>query len=153
MEFDLAQLRLESAPFRGLEWINANMVDYAIREILDPLRDLSASRGHSQRFRDGWTVEKTGWLRIELVNDFEFADLLEFGWGDYDVYPLGKENGGADFLHWTDSSGDHFASHTHPRGFRGYHLLDSMENWGFYDRFLEKLLEDASNYLMEMRMR
>ena len=165
MDFHTAMLRLESAPTRARDWINQNKIDYAIREILDPMRDLMVSRGHAQSVIDRWRVEDTGFMKLELVNDHEFVDLLEYGWSDYDVYPKGrgdqfagmseefkKEHAGANVLrfHWQGKW--HFAMHTHPRGFRGYHIIESAENWGFFDRFLEKIVQGANRWLQEARM-
>lgn len=152
MDFHTAMLRLESAPTRARDWINQNKVDYATREILDPIRDLMVSRGHAQSVIDRWRIEDTGFLKLELVNDHKYIDLLEFGWGDYDVYPLGKENGGANTLKFNWKGGLFFSKHTHPRGFKGYHILDSIENWGFYDRFLEKIIAGANKWLLEARL-
>ncbi len=130
-----------------------HMIDYGIREILDPIKKLGTSRKHAQGFIDSWRLEKTGFMKMDLVNDHKFADLLEYGWNDYDVFPKGKENGGADNLKFPWLGMIHFSKHTHPRGFRGYHTLDSAENWGFYDRFLEKILDGANRWLVEVKLR
>jgi len=153
MDIHNAMLRLQSAPTRALDWINQNKIDYAIREILDPIRNLQTSRGHSQGFIDAWRIEDTGFLKMELVNDHRFADLLEYGWEDYDVYPLGKDNGGADTLkfHWQGKW--HFSKHTHPRGFPGYNIIESADNWGYFDRFLERIIDGANRWLQEVKMR
>jgi len=152
MDFHTAMLRMESAPTRAADWINQNKIDYAIRELLDPMKSLMTSRGNAQSVIDAWRVEDAGFMKVELVNDHPFADLTEFGWGDYDVYPLGKENGGADTLKFNWQGGIHFSKHTHPRGFKGYNILESLENWGFYDRFLEKIIDGANKWLLESRM-
>lgn len=166
MDFHSAMLRLESAPTRARDWINQHKIDYATRYILDPIRDLMISRGHAQSVIDRWRVEDTGFMKLELVNDHPYIDLLEYGWGDYDVYPKGKgsqfskisdefaaEHTGADVLrfHWQGKW--HFAKHTHPRGFNGYHILDSAENWGFFDRFLERIIDGANKFLQEAKMK
>lgn len=153
MDFHNAMLRLESAPTRARDWINQNKIDYAIREILDPMKALMTSRGHAQSVIDAWRVEDTGFMKLELVNDHPFANLTEFGWGDYDVYPKGKDNGGADSLKIPSNGSFYFSKHTHPKGFRGYGILDSIQNWGFYDRFLEKIIDGANSWLQEARMR
>lgn len=154
MDLHTAMLRLESAPTRARDWINQNKIDYAVREILDPMRDLMVSRGHAQSVIDKWRVEDAGFMKIELVNDHPYADLTEYGWDDYDVYPLGKENGGADALKIpTKGGGFYFSKHTHPKGFRGYGIIESATNWGFFDRFLEKIIQGANAWLIEARMR
>ncbi len=154
MDYHTAMLRLESAPTRARDWINQNKIDYAIREILDPMKNLMTSRGNAQSVIDAWRVEDAGFMKIELVNDHPYAHLTEYGWGDYDVYPLGKENGGANALKIPTKGGKfYFSKHTHPRGFKGYNILESLENWGFYDRFLEKIIDGANKWLQEARLR
>ena len=153
MNLDLTMLRLQSAPTRALDWINQNKIDYGVREILDPIKTLGTSRKHAQSFLDRWRLEDTGFLKMELINDHEFADLLEYGWADYDVYPLGKENGGADALHYFYRGRWWTMKHTHPKGFRGYHIIESAENWGFFDKFLEKIIDGANQWLQEARIR
>mgnify|MGYP003650590575 CR=1 FL=1 len=101
MDYHTAMLRLESAPTRARDWINQNKIDYAIREILDPMKSLMTSR-----------------------------NVLKFQMGGETI----------------------FAAHTHPRGFAGYKIIESIENWGFYERFLEKLIDGANKWLQEVRM-
>jgi len=166
MDFHTAMLRLQSAPTRALDWIEQHKIDYAIKYILDPMRDLQTSRGHAQSVIDRWQVANTGYLQLELVNDHKYIDLLEYGWGDYDVYPKGKgsqfdnmsdefrdQYAGADVLrfHWKGKW--HFAMHTHPRGFKGYHIVNSAENFGFFERFLNALIDGANKWLQEARLR
>lgn len=152
MDFHTASLRLQSAPTRARDWINQNKIDYATREILDPIRNLQTSRGHAQSVIDRWRIEDTGFLKFELVNDHPFIDLLEYGWGDYDVYPKGKDNGGADTLKIPTAGGFYFSKHTHPKGFKGYNTLSSIENWGFYDKFLDAIIDGANKWLQEVKM-
>jgi len=153
MDFHTAMLRMQSAPTRAKDWINQNKIDYAIREIVDPIKSLSTSRGHAQSVVDRWRVEDTGYLKLELINDHEYIDLLEYGWDDYDVFPLGKENGGADVLKFNWRGQIHFSKHTHPRGFRGYGIIESAENFGFFERFLDKIIDGANKWLQEAKMR
>ena len=165
MDYHTAMLRLESAPTRARDWINQNKIDYAIREILDPMKSLMTSRGNAQSVIDAWRVEDAGFMKIELVNDHKFAYLTEHGWGDYDVYPKGsgaqfmgmskefkEKYGGANVLKFQMGGETIFAAHTHPRGFAGYKIIESIENWGFYERFLEKLIDGANQGLQEGSM-
>lgn len=149
MQIDLAQLRLQSAPTRAKNFIGDNIVDYAIREIMDPMKSLGYSRKHAQGFIDAWKIKQIGQLKIEIYNDHKYADLLEYGWDDYDVYPLGKDAGGADVLKFFYRGKWIYAKHTHPKGFKGYHIVESAKNWGFIDKFLEKLIAAASVFLQE----
>ena len=153
MDFHTAMLRLQSAPTRALDWIETHKIDYAVQYILDPMRDLQTSRGNAQSVIDKWRVENTGYLKLDLVNDHKYVHLLEYGWDDYDVYPKGKENDGADALKIPMMGGGfYFSGHTHPRGFRGYNIINSAENFGFFERFLERLIEGANRWLQEARL-
>lgn len=149
----LTQLRLQSAPTRAFDWIDQHMIDYGIREILDPIRNLGRSRKEAQSFLDAWKLEKTGFLKMDLVNDHPFADLLEYGWKDYDVYPKGKANGGADTLKFNWKGAIHFSKHTHPRGFKGYGIIESADNWGFFDKFHEKIIQGANEWLQVAKLK
>jgi hypothetical protein len=152
MDFHNAMLRLQSAPTRALDWIETHKIDYAIKYILDPMRDLQTSRGHAQSVIDRWQVNNTGYLTMELVNDHKYIDLLEYGWDDYDVYPLGEANGGKEALKFFWKGQWHIRKHTHPRGFRGYHIINSAENFGFFERFLNALIDGANRWLQEARL-
>lgn len=149
----ITQLRLQSAPTRAWDWIDRNMIDIGIKEIIDPIKNLGHSRKQAQSFIDKWRLEKTGFMKMELVNDHQFADMLEYGWKDYDVFPKGKDNGGADTLKFPWKGAIHFSKHTHPRGFAGYHIIESAERWGFFDRFHERIIEGANNWLKESKLR
>lgn len=149
---DLAILRLETLSFRAQKFIDANMVNYAIREILDPMKRLATSRGHAQQFIDAMEIVKLDFMRIgfkirgdELTaTGIAINKLLEFGWRENEIF-------GNPWLVWTGGKygpGYHFAygSVQHP-GFPGYHLLESLTNWGFIERFAFTLIEATSNYL------
>jgi len=149
---DLAMLRLDSIPFRAQQYMDANMIDVAIQEILDPMKSLSTSRKYAQSYTDSMSIVKMGFLKIGFAIDYDrvtpngipINKLLEFGWdGPYEIH-------GNPWLHWTGGkygAGDHFAKTvTHP-GFSGYHMLHSLENWGFVDQFLFVLIEKTANYL------
>lgn len=129
------------------------MIDYAIKYILDPIRNLGISRGHGQRFIDGWQIKKTGKLSLEVYNDFEYAHLLEYGWDDYDVFPKGKDMGGADVLKFNWKGKIIFAKHTHPRGFPGYKMLEAIDDWGFIDNYYDKMVDGANDWLERARLR
>ena len=67
---DLTSMRLEFAPIRVADWIDKNMVDYAIRDILDPMKRLATSRKHAQRFIDALEIVKLAPLKIAfIIND------------------------------------------------------------------------------------
>jgi len=149
----LASLRLESAPIRAADWIDRNMVDYAIRDILDPMKSLASSRKHAQRYIDSLHIIKLGPLQLAFVINFipgPFNEplnvFLEFGTAPHDIY-------GNPWLAWPVPGGVHIGYHQfkpvkHP-GFRGYNMLASLKNWGFVDKWAENLINGATHYLQE----
>lgn len=149
---DLAILRLETASDRATQFMDNNMMDFAIREIEDPMKSIATSRGLAQSFIDAMHIEKIGTLKLAFVINLDkktptgipINKLLEFGWdGPYDIHfnPIG---------HWTGGKygpGHHFAAMvTHP-GFKGYHMIETLENWGFIERFAAKLIQATTDYL------
>ena len=128
------------------------MVDHAIREILDPMKSLALQRGLAQSYIDSMSIVKLGFMKVGFAIDLTaktftgipINKLLEYGWeGGYEI-------SGNPWLHWTGGKfgpGDHFAQTvTHP-GFIGYNMLVSLENWGFINFFVVKLVIDTANYL------
>jgi len=148
---DLAILRLETLTFRAQQYIDQNIVDVGIREILDPMKRLASSRGLAQSYIDSFEIKKMGFMKIGFVinaagltvTGISINKLLEFGWREHDITfnPIG---------HWTGGKygpGDHFAALVHHPGFQGYHMLVTMQNWGFVEVFAFKLIEQTSKYL------
>lgn len=150
---DLTTMRLEFAPIRVADWIDNHMVDYAIRDILDPMKRLATSRKHAQRFIDALDIVKLAPLKLAFIihnipGPFNepLNIFLEFGTRPHDIF-------GVPYLAWSIPGGVHIGIHDvkpvkHP-GFRGYHLLVSLKNWGFVDQWIENLINGASQYLKE----
>jgi len=147
LNLDVTKMRLEGVVGRAFDFIDTIIVDTAIREILDPMRDLEVSRLHAQGFIDSWQLEKTGYCAIELINEFPYAHLLEYGWSEAWVEPVEKLA-----LHWTDPQGDHFSKGHWRRGFNGYHMIEVIWILGFYDHFQDSLIEQANRFLEDTRM-
>ena len=152
---DLAVLRLETLSGRAQQFMDAHMVDVAIREILDPMKRLAASRGVSQRFIDAMTIRKLGFMKVAFVIDYipgpngiALNKLLEFGWSEHWIQPLDPING-PQALHWMQNGIDYFSMGHIVRGFRGYTMIFSMQTWGFVDRFVIRLVTMTSVYLEE----
>ncbi len=146
-------MRLEFAPIRVADWIDKNMVDYAIRDILDPMKRLATSRKHAQRFIDALDIVKLAPLKIAFVINKipgPFGEplniFLEFGTIPHDIF-------GVPYLAWPIPGGVHIGIHDkkpvkHPV-FPGYNILVSLKNWGFGDKWTENLINGASQYLKE----
>jgi len=150
---DLAALRLETVPIRAADWIDKNMVDYAIRDILDPMKRLATSRKLSQKFIDAFDIVKIAPLKVAFVIDYIPGPLgvplnifLEFGTQPHDIF-------GNPYIAFPIPGGFHIGIHDikpikHP-GFIGYNILSSLKNWGFVDKWAENLIIGATNYLQE----
>lgn len=150
---DLAALRLETVPIRAADWIDRHMVDYAIRDVLDPMKGLATSRKLSQRFIDSFYIVRIAPLVCAFAIDYvsgPFGEplniFLEFGTAPHDIF-------GNPYLAWPIPGGVHIGIHDvkpvkHP-GFLGYNILSSLKNWGFVDKWAENLIKGATNYLQE----
>ena len=120
MSLDIAEQRLSSAKDRIRRYIDQNIMIWATEEVLLPGQsDIAASV--SQRASDGLSLEKSGFMKVELVWDFRGDDnqpihfYLEYGTKPHRIEAKGKMGGGADWLHWKGPSGgfvigkDHYA--------------------------------------------
>ena len=120
MSLDIAEQRLSSAKDRIRKYIDQNILMWATEEMLLPGQaDIAGSV--SQRASDGLSLEKSGFMKVELVWDFRGEDnqpihfYLEYGTKPHMIEAKGKMGGGADWLHWKGPSGgfvigkDHFA--------------------------------------------
>ena len=120
MSLDIAEQRLSSAKDRIRKYIDQNILMWATEEMLLPGQaDIASSV--SQRASDGLSLEKSGFMKVELVWDFRGEDnqpihfYLEYGTKPHIIESKGKMGGGADWLHWKGPSGgfvigkDHFA--------------------------------------------
>jgi len=126
MSLDIAEQRLSSAKDRIRKYIDQNIMIWATEEVLLPGQsDIAASV--SQRASQGLSLEKSGFMKVELVWNFRGDDnqpihfYLEYGTKPHRIEAKGKMGGGADWLHWKGPSGgfvigkDHFAKEVrHP---------------------------------------
>ncbi len=127
----IAVLRLESGPSRASQYMDHIMIDVATQEVLDPLKVRYTDLGAAQSFIDTIAIERTGFLKFDLVIDHDIAQWLEYG-----TEPHKIEADEAEFLHFQfRKTSSWFASHAgdsgdwikkfkidHP-GFPGYQLI------------------------------
>lgn len=111
MSFDLTKQRLASAKNRVDTFIDQNLLNWAVEEVLLPARtDLSNSI--SQRAAEALTLEKVGFMKVDLKWDLRGENnepihfFLELGTSPHIIRPKGKLFGGADALHWKGPSGN-----------------------------------------------
>jgi hypothetical protein len=156
VDLNSAMLRLQSAPTRAQDWINQNKIEYGIKYLLDPLIEINLSEDRSMSFTYSWVLEDDGFLKMSIVNQHERARSLEKGWGKFDVYPKGKENGGADVLRFEIGEYPNaevvFATEAHPKGFEGYQTLRKAREQGVFLNFFTELIDGASEHLENVRM-
>lgn len=160
MSLDVTFVRGKTVVYRAEAFIDKNIVDFAIREILDPAKRLAASRRLAQSYIDHLKIEKTGWMKIQIVQDLEgpkgipLGVMLEKGWGHggYFIFPKNFPDGRL-YFYWEKVG--HYVSlpfALHP-GFDGYHLFDNIIWWGFIERFKEKLIQATNEYMMRTRFK
>ena len=78
-ENSIAVLRLESGPLRSKLYMEHIMLETAIQEIVDPLKDIYTQLGAAQSFIDSIKVEISKTLTIDLVIEHPIAKWLEYG--------------------------------------------------------------------------
>lgn len=139
----ISDLRLESAIPRAKQYMDIICVDVAIREILDPLKAEAQSRKLAQSYIDHFSIEKTGFIKIDLINDHPISQWLEYGTGPHVIEGnLAFEiDGETIFTNKVD----------HP-GFPGYHIIDDKIN-ELSLNYSTKLSHEASDYLERSKMR
>jgi hypothetical protein len=111
LSLDLTKQRLQSAKDRVDRFIDQNIMQWGMETVLLPARtDLEKSI--NIRAADALTLEKSGFMKIDLVWDLRSEDgaplhfFLEYGTRPHTIEAKGKEHGGADALHWTGPSGE-----------------------------------------------
>jgi hypothetical protein len=111
MSLDLTKQRLFSIETRVTKYIDQNIIQWATEEILLP-GQTDIANSVSQRASEALSLEKTGFMKVDLVWDFRNEEgapihfFLEYGTRPHEIRAKGKDNGGADALHWTGPSGE-----------------------------------------------
>lgn len=154
-------LRLSDADERASKYIDSKIVNWFIEEVFDPTVSLATSRGHAQRFIDALFVTKPGFLNVQLAakpllteDGRDLFQMLEEGWGEggYDINPQDPDG----LLVWTGGKygpGRHAAKKVRHPGFPGYHLFDSVKNWGFMDKFFARITSETTQYMEAVKFR
>ena len=111
MSFDLTKQRLQSAKNRIDNHIDQNIVLWATETVLLP-GQTDIANSISQRAADALSLEKSGYMKVDLVWDFRNEEgapihfFLEYGTRPHQIKAKGRDNGGADALHLTGPIGD-----------------------------------------------
>ncbi len=140
----LSDLRLESSIPRAKQFMDMICVNLAIREILDPLKAQAYSRKLAQSYIDKFSIQKTGFIKVELVNDHHISRYLEYG-----TIPH-KITGNPMAFDW-EGEFVFFQKVDHP-GFEGYGILEDILVKLAYN-YATQLSKQASAYLKRSKMK
>jgi len=139
----LSDLRLESAIPRVKQYMDMICVNVAIREIFDPLTAQAYNRHLAQSYIDKFRIEKTGFLKVDLVNDHHVSRYLEYGTERHTI------TGNPLAFNW-DGENVFFQKVNHP-GFEGYGFLEDVLE-GLAYNYAAQLSKEGSAYLERAKM-
>ena len=139
----LSDLRLESAIPRVKQYMDMICVNVAVREILDPLKAQAYVRHLAQSYIDKFTIQKSGFIKVDLVNDHHISRYLEYGTLPHKITgdPLAFDWEGEEVR---------FQSVNHP-GFRGYGILEDVLE-GLAYNYAAQLSKEGSAYLERAKL-
>jgi hypothetical protein len=158
--FEFTQNRLDNSELRVNDFINDHVVEWTEEIVLLPIRNSIIQTGLSQNAANAVRVEKTGYMKAEIVWDYEgpngepLYEWLEngFGKGGYNIKSKGKLAGGADYLRWKDSNGKPvFRKKVRHPGFAGYGLI--KKGWeANKEQLKRRAIEETNNFLEVNRL-
>jgi len=152
MSLDLTKQRLYSIETRVNKYIDQNIVQWATEEILLP-GQTDIANSVSQRASEALSLEKTGFMKVDLVWDFRNEEgapihfFLEFGTRPHEIRAKGKDNGGADALHWTGPSGEsRYAKVVQHPGTQARELISQIKEERIPD-LRRRIVDETQNYM------
>jgi len=152
MSLDLTKQRLFSIETRVNNYIDQNIIQWATEEILLP-GQTDIANSVSQRASEALSLEKTGFMKVDLVWDFRNEEgapihfFLEFGTRPHEIRAKGKDNGGADALHWTGPSGEsRFAKVVQHPGTQARELISQIKEERIPD-LRRRIIDETQNYM------
>ena len=154
MSLDLTKQRLFSIETRVNNYIDQNIIQWATEEILLP-GQTDIANSVSQRASEALSLEKTGFMKVDLVWDFRNEEgapihfFLEYGTRPHEIRAKGKDNGGADALHWTGPSGEsRYAKVVQHPGTQARELISQIKEERIPD--LRRRIVDETQSYMEL---
>ena len=154
MSLDLTKQRLFSIETRVTKYIDQNIMQWATEEILLP-GQTDIANSVSQRASEALSLEKTGFMKVDLVWDFRSEEgapvhfFLEYGTRPHEIRAKGREHGGADALHWTGPSGEsRFAKVVQHPGTQARELISQIKEERVPD--LKRRIVDETQNFMEL---
>ena len=152
MSLDLTKQRLYSIEIRVNNFIDQNIVQWATEEILLP-GQIDIANSVSQRASEALSIEKTGFMKVDLKWDFRSEEgapihfFLEYGTRPHEIRAKGKENGGADALHWTGPSGEsRYAKVVQHPGTQSRELISQIKEERIPD-LRRRIIDETQNYM------
>ena len=152
MSLDLTKQRLFSIETRVNKYIDQNIVQWATEEILLP-GQTDIANSVSQRASEALSLEKTGFMKVDLVWDFRNEEgapihfFLEYGTRPHEIRAKGKDNGGADALHWTGPSGEsRYAKVVQHPGTQARELISQIKEERIPD-LRRRIVDETQNYM------
>ena len=152
MSLDLTKQRLFSIETRVNKYIDQNIIQWATEEILLP-GQTDIANSVSQRASEALSLEKSGFMKVDLVWDFRSEEgepihfFLEFGTRPHEIRAKGKDNGGADALHWTGPSGEsRYAKVVQHPGTQARELISQIKEERVPD-LRRRIVDETQNYM------
>lgn len=152
MSLDLTKQRLYSIEIRVNNFIDQNIVQWATEEILLP-GQIDIANSVSQRASEALSIEKTGFMKVDLKWDFRNEEgapihfFLEYGTRPHEIRAKGRDNGGADALHWTGPSGENrFAKVVQHPGTQSRELISQIKEERISD-LRRRIIDETQNYM------
>ena len=152
MSLDLTKQRLYSIETRVNKFIDQNIVQWATEEILLP-GQTDIANSVSQRASEALSIEKTGFMKVDLKWDFRNEEgapihfFLEYGTRPHEIRAKGKDNGGADALHWTGPSGEsRYAKVVQHPGTQSRELISQIKEERIPD-LRRRIVDETQNYM------
>lgn len=152
MSLDLTKQRLYSIETRVNNYIDQNIIQWGTEEILLP-GQTDIANSISQRASEALSLEKTGYMKIDLVWDFRNEEgapihfFLEYGTRPHEIRAKGREHGGADALHWTGPSGEsRFAKVVQHPGTQARELISQIKEERLPD-LRRRIIDETQTYM------
>jgi hypothetical protein len=152
MSLDLTKQRLYSIETRVNKYIDQNIMQWGTEEILLP-GQTDIANSISQRASEALSLEKTGYMKIDLIWDFRSEEgapihfFLEYGTRPHEIRAKGREHGGADALHWTGPSGEsRFAKVVQHPGTQARELISQIKEERLPD-LRRRIIDETQTYM------
>ncbi|KKL66963.1 hypothetical protein LCGC14_2139740 [marine sediment metagenome] len=141
----LTMLRHDQRHQTVMDYLDALIVPVADTYLVPEMKSIGENNGYATSFNQLWRVEKTGFLKFDLVNDHHVALYLEEGTKPHVIegdlhFPV--EDGG-----WVRTK------HVDHPGFEGYHVFEKALASGALDRFESQLATETISFLQRTVMK